>query len=569
MRRRAIFAAMTALALGATLVACAPENVDRIVPGTELTALLADPVTSLNPMVQGQNTAANENAGALLHASFWNREPDGSRTQNTFFGSIRVHSSDPLRVQYTVDGDARWSDGAPIDAADLLLTWAAGTTHRTDDETWWNTGAGPGRGLDLASSAPEVVDGGRGVILSYERPLADWQAAFDVPPVSAHGTVMLAYPGEYPDAAAAKAAFIDAVAEGDLEWLAPVARAFREEYVVHAGMPSEALLTSGAYLLDEVTPDGTAARLVADDAARWMPSATVERVNIEAVPDVAERIAAVAAGEADLAAAAATPSLVAAAPEGQSVKAGASFEHLDLQTAGGGIFDPMRYGGDEARALAVRRAFLMSIPTAELANEAALPRTSLTAPTPASTASPVPVDEPDVDAAASLLASAQVVAPAVRLLVPEGDERRAAEAALIAQRAGEAGFQVETLARADWADALDADPAAYDAALFAWDYDPTVRTALAAGFHTSAAQNLYGWSSDEVDGLISSIEGATDADVRADLMTELDSALAAEAWSVALYDVPVLTVWSDRVADVPPSATADGILAGYESWTLR
>ena len=30
----------------------------------------------------------------------------------------------PLKVKYTFNDDAKWSDGTPVDAADLALTWA-------------------------------------------------------------------------------------------------------------------------------------------------------------------------------------------------------------------------------------------------------------------------------------------------------------------------------------------------------------------------------------------------------------------------------------------------------------
>ena len=34
-------------------------------------------------------------------------------------------SDDPLTVKYTVNDDTKWSDGTPVDAADMLLVWAA------------------------------------------------------------------------------------------------------------------------------------------------------------------------------------------------------------------------------------------------------------------------------------------------------------------------------------------------------------------------------------------------------------------------------------------------------------
>ena len=54
---------------------------------------------------------------------YYNNTPEWVR--NTDFGSYEVVSEDPLTVEYTITADAVWSDGVPIDEADMLLQWAA------------------------------------------------------------------------------------------------------------------------------------------------------------------------------------------------------------------------------------------------------------------------------------------------------------------------------------------------------------------------------------------------------------------------------------------------------------
>ena len=44
---------------------------------------------------------------------------------NDQFGTCTVESLDPLTVTYTINEGVTWSDGTPIDAADLILQWAA------------------------------------------------------------------------------------------------------------------------------------------------------------------------------------------------------------------------------------------------------------------------------------------------------------------------------------------------------------------------------------------------------------------------------------------------------------
>lgn len=45
--------------------------------------------------------------------------------EESSFGSYRVVSRDPFTVKYTIRAGVDWSDGTPVDAAELLLAWAA------------------------------------------------------------------------------------------------------------------------------------------------------------------------------------------------------------------------------------------------------------------------------------------------------------------------------------------------------------------------------------------------------------------------------------------------------------
>jgi peptide/nickel transport system substrate-binding protein len=567
MRRRALVTALAVIGLLAgVVVGCSAEE-NRIRPGSSLTVATAAPVTSLNPLVQGQDTAADRDLSALTAGSFWQRDADGTRSANERFGNVRVLSRDPLTVRYTLAGSATWSDGAAVDAADLLLMWAARTTHRTDaaGETRWEAGAGAGQGLDLVSQVPEVGDDGRSLTLVYDTPYADWQSAFDAPPVAAHVLVELAYPGRYEDAAAAKSAFSDAVEAGDTDWLAPVSQAFREDFRLDGDLPDAARVTAGPYEVESIADDGGAIDLVAADH----PSAArVERVRVRTIQDPTERIAAVADGEADLAAASADESLVgaAAAAPGSRVAPGEAYDHLDLQTAGGGAFDPATYGGDAGRALRARAAFLTTVPREQMLDELVHPLVAdeplrqgmIEAAEPTSAPSPSPDGaDPAVTDAAGLT---------VRVLYPASDARRTAEFALMSESAARAGVTLVDVSSPDWERVLREEPEAYDAALFAWSPDPDAAVAPATVFHTAAAQNVYGWSDEAVDALVVDASSTLDRSRRDELLSQLDAAVSDKAWALPLFAVPQLTVWSDALAAPPAEAAADRILSAFATW---
>ncbi len=137
------------------------------------------------------------------------------------------------------------------------------------------------------------------------------------------------------------------------------------------------------------------------------------------------------------------------APEG-------TYEHIDLQVGNGGPFDAATYGGDEAKALAVRQAFLKVIPRQEILDklikplqpDAELRNSQIFLPgTPGAEAAaevngyPEMLD-PDVEGAKALLAEAGVANPTVRFLFSSTNERRKQEFALIQPYAAEAGFNL-------------------------------------------------------------------------------------------------------------------------------
>ncbi|MEV7693347.1 ABC transporter substrate-binding protein [Microbacterium sp. NPDC089189] len=588
MRLRPTFATVAAtLALAVALAGCTPGEGERTLPGTALTVAQSAAVTSLNPAVRGQDTTANEGLAQLTAGSFWVRAADGSRDPSERFGTVRVSAQDPLTVVYTVADGVTWSDGAPVDAADLLLTWAAETTHRTggpDDggapATRWDTGAGDGQGLDLVGSVPEIGDGGRSLTLVYDTPFADWAGAFDAPAVAAHTAVMLAYPGTYDDAAAAKDAFIQAVRDDDLVWLAPVARAFREDYTVDSDIPAEARVTSGSYAIERITADGTTAELRADPERRGGPSPRTERLRVVAIPDPVARMDAVAAGDVDLAAATATAQTLdaAEAAPGSVVTPGTPFDHLDLQIGGGGVFDPAAYGGDPAVALAVRRAFLATVPREQVRDEVMAPvlddaplrssavRTRDARPAAsAEEATPAPTPT-DAATPADLLAQAGVASPQIRVLYPAGDERRAAEFALLAEAAAASGITLVDASRPGWAEVRASAPTEYDVALFAWNPDPGTSVALAAGLHTAAETNVYGWSDEGVDALVARLGAQLDADARGAILDDLDAAAREQAWTLPLFSLPQVTAFSAALSEPDGVHDAERVTSGFAAW---
>ena len=120
--------------------------------------------------------------------------------KNTSFGSYEKVSDDPLTIKYTIADGVNWSDGTPVDAADLLLHWAAlsraldtpdfDPTEFTDPDTgeytdafptdvvYFDSGATPDSRFGLVHDTPEISDDGKSITLVYSAPFVDWELAF-------------------------------------------------------------------------------------------------------------------------------------------------------------------------------------------------------------------------------------------------------------------------------------------------------------------------------------------------------------------------------------------------------
>ncbi len=583
--RRIAWAVIVLLATTTAMTGCVPEP-EPVVPGSRVAVTLPAPVTTLNTVVRSGASAGSTAVAALVHGGFWRLDERGQYAEDPRFGRVRVESEAPLTVTYEVAPSVRWSDGVAVDAADLLLTWASLTTHRTggpvidgQPSVWWDTGAAPGYGLDLVGGVPRIGADGAAVTLRWDGYFADWRLAFDAPQVPAHTVVMLAYPDRYGpgDAQQAKDDFVRAVQEADLDWLAPVSRAFRTGFGTDdSDRPVSP--SAGAYLVDQVRDAGRTIELRANPDYHGGPSARVERITGRAV-ESRDVVAAAASGAVDLAATWASATVAAeasAAGLATAMSPGAAFDHLDLQVGGGGVFDAARYGGDEVAAASVRRAFLLTVPRTAIAEqvgrdigtavEVRLDAVGADAP---GSADPAPAP-PDPDAARALLAAAGGGPATVRVLLPANDPRRAAEFDAIAASAAAAGFTVVPVIGEDWRRIRSADPGAYDAALFAWDLTPAATMGLASVYLTGSVDNTYGWSDSAVDGLIAAAAAQQDAPARQELLTELASAVSDRAWTLPLLDVPVVTLWRDVLSAPPPTpASPAALTAGFGGWLPR
>ncbi|WP_312678694.1 ABC transporter substrate-binding protein, partial [Microbacterium sp.] len=294
LRRRV---AATAVALVAvTLAACAPALPESVVPGTHAVVGVTGEVTSSNPLASP--TPANLELAAATRAGF-GAMVDGEFVPDPSFGAVTISGDDPFTVRYDL-AEPSWSDGTPVDAADLLLgwAWAAGILPADDADAGaeaeaTDTGTEASLEPEMAG-VPQLDEFGRAILVRFAEPTMLWQTAVTAQ-VPAHIVGRLAFGLD--DAMEAKQAVVRAIEDDNATALAKIGEVWQEGFAwgEDEDPSADLLLSSGPYRVDDVTRDATgqSVTLVPNAAYRGGAAAQVARVDL--VPAGADAVAEVGA----------------------------------------------------------------------------------------------------------------------------------------------------------------------------------------------------------------------------------------------------------------------------------
>lgn len=575
----------------------APEDTGEPGAGSTVTVGWNQPFYSYNSDTSHGNATANAIILYMTQAGFNYYDGDLNLAQDTSFGTYEKLSDDPLTVKYTINEGVTWSDGTPVDAADMLLYWGAVSGHfndneedfETDEETGelivpedsvYFTSASPG--LSLVEDMPEVGDDGRSVTLVYTKPFADWETNFGYG-VPAHVTARLAGLGD--DPAAAKDALVKAFEENDRAALSAISEAWRTGYDFTSLPSDEGLyLSSGPYIITDFV-ENQYITLTRNPSYSGDWAGKVENITVRYNEDPQALVQALQNGEIDMLAPQATADTLAAleAIDGVVVETGqdATYEHVDMVQNNGGPFDPATYGGDAEVAKKVRQAFLLTIPREQIVEQLIRPlnpdanvRNSFILTPDAPTYDQMVAEngsdfyaQTDIEKAKELLEEAGVDTPVdVRFLYGASNVRRAQQFQLIAESAAEAGFNVIDGGNDNWGAMLDTATDQYDANLFGWQSTSLAVTEADANFRTDATNNFYGYSNEEVDALFDELQTETEADRQQEILREVEKHLWADAFGITIFQFPGVNAWNEQVTGVDPIPLSPTIFHGFWNW---
>lgn len=578
----------------------APDDNSGINTDTAVNIAWNQPFYSFNEASATGNATANAIIKYMVNSSFNYYNEDLELTPDTSFGTYEVTSEDPLAVTYTFADTAQWSDGVPVTPADMLLEWAAqnGKFNNVEPELDPETGEvlnqdalDAGVFFDGASACAELIEetpeiDGNSITFTYSVPFADWETCITGAAVPAHVVAQRALDIE--DPAEATQALVDAITEEDFAALSPIASAWSNDWN-YTSMPDEPelVVSNGAYVISEFVAEQFMT-LTANESYQGERAASIGTVTIRWNGDPMGQVQALQNGEVDLISPQSTADVLAALEgiEGIEVETSdeGTYEHVDLQFANGGPFDPATYGGDAETAKAVRQAFLKTIPREQIVEQLIRPlnpeaqvRNSFTT-VPGSPAYDDIVEangmateyaEPDVAGAQALLTEAGVTTPVqVRLLFDPNNVRRQNQFELIRQSAEQAGFEVVPYTvQADWGTDLSTAQAFYDAALFGWQSTSTAVTESKANYITDGGNNFYGYSNPEVDELFAQLDVETDPAEQARILGEVEALLTEDAFGVTIFQFPGVTAWNpENISGISKISISPTIFHGFWNW---
>lgn len=601
MRIKRFAAGGVLLATGAlVLSACTPAQAPgaEIVEGTSITVAWNQPFYSANGNTSFGNATANNNINYMTYSGFnyYDNTPELQRDES--FGTYELVSEEPLQVQYTINEETQWSDEVPVDAADMLLHWAAlsgafntadfdpsefqdpetgeFTTDFPEGTVFFDSGATPDSGLGLVRDTPEVNEDGRGILMTYSDFYVDWELAFGAG-LPAHVIAQRALGIE--DAMEAKQAVLDAIQNGDTEVIGQLAAEWNTGFNF-TEMPSDTsvLTANGPYQITDFVAEQYIT-LQANENYVGDHQPQVETITVRFITDAMAAVTALQNGDVDVIQPQATPDVRAAleGTDGITVNygEGATYEHVDLQ------FDQSKNPGVFS-TLEARQSFLMTIPRQEIVdrlikplNPEATVRNSAVF-VPGANGYDESVEESgildmyaevDIEQATALREQAGLAeGTEVCLLFASTNPRRVSEFELIRESAAQAGWSVTDCSSPEWGGLLGA-PGVYDASLFGWQSTSLGVASVGPNFETGGINNLSFYSNPEMDAVVQELNVTVDEERQLELLKEIDRILVEDAFGITIFQFPEVTAFSDRVSGIDSSPLAPTVFWNVWDWT--
>ena len=151
--------------------------------GGVVTVAETNAFTGANPSYTKTNLDINNKIAQMSREGFYTVDTEQKIQPNEGFGSYKKISDDPLTVEYELK-DPQWSDGNKVDRADMMLWWSILSGYANDHDEKAGTGSkyfSIAGSTDILSTTdkPRFSKDGKTMTLTWAKPSADWEIAFD------------------------------------------------------------------------------------------------------------------------------------------------------------------------------------------------------------------------------------------------------------------------------------------------------------------------------------------------------------------------------------------------------
>jgi peptide/nickel transport system substrate-binding protein len=583
---------------------------------TTVQIVQSNALTGLNSGVTSQNLTFNSDVAYLSGIGFTYYNNKATLVDNTAFGTYKVVSQKPYKVQYTVNKGRVWSDGTPITGVDLLLT------HVTSAGTYSQiAGLGDPSDAEVAPAFDSLGYGGlyeqfavglpilspdkMSITVEYSAKVPDWRLlAPGVTPV--HTLVLMAEGktelGTLAENNAAKARFLKAFDTYNTATLTKIGKIWSKDYNVNkvdASTNPLLLVGNGPFMVKSAVANGSVIMVRNPKYNSGPKVKSLERVVFKVIGDGTAAAQALKNGEVDIYAgqptADAVAQLKAMAPAVKVIGGDqAVYEHLDIRVGTAyGKSDAYTgpFAGMSQKAKDLRTAFLLAYPRAEIIEKIIKPINptstlmnslmvfnsepafkEITAKsgvnkfsqgTQASrTAAALALVKKHFPAAAAGSGSVKI-----RLLYGQpSNARRVSQAALAKAEWAKAGFDVDVTPTSGWSAFLQ--DSKYDAAFFAWVKSAAFQSGNVGTYETQA--NYQGYSNATIDKIYKEL-GATPltaAQITAKFL-QVDQELIKDAVTLPVFQHPSANGVNAKLQGVAPSPFSPNLVWNLWDWSFK
>jgi len=569
-----------------TLTACTTTgstDPNTTAAGGTVTVAVVNDFTSFNNQTPQANLDTNGQVGYLMGnygSAFSYIDKDFKIVREEKFGTFEKTSDDPQTVTYTLNPDNKWSDGEPVTADDMLLSWATQSGYYNSSTVDPATGevatgttyfeiAASTAGLDT-TAFPTISEDNLSMTLVYGTPYVDWEL---VNPMGQPAHIVAKKAGL--GSAADLTALLTDLPKGDPAnpaaadpTLKAAADFVNTGYDVTAFPTDPDLLVSSGPMVPTGWTPGQSFTMERNTfyVGGMMPK--IDKLILRVIPDANAQVTALQNGEVDIInPQASADTLTALQNTGANVLTGdqVSYDHLDLR------FDQPVFAD-----ITVREAFLKTIPRQQILDsivtpvnpEAKVLNSQIWVPANEPYADSVAnngssaYDQVDIEGAKALLAGAT---PSVRILYNTNNPNRVDEFQAISESAAKAGITVVDAGSPDWSSLLEGGD--YDASLFGWISPGVGSAGIAQIFSTDGGGNYNRYTGTNDDAILT--QTTLDPAELIVILKRMDQQMFSDAYGLPLFQLPGVFGVSTRVSGVEFMGNQTGPFWNFWEWSVN